>query len=146
MLRVRHTINTSKGVLLQFREYKATATRIENSADDVNTGKWLCIFSRPNYILEKSKILTLVISSKKKFTNEFKKFILSDFQKVEEVKENPIIKVTNGTITNVSRFVNEIRKSLRDNDIVKVNTLINHTFLELNTLQSKIIELEDKEK
>lgn len=146
MLRVRHTINTSKGVLLQFRDYKATANKIENSADDVNTGKWLCTFARPKSIFGKSGTVTLVISSKKEFTNEFKSFILSDFPKVESIKENPIIKVTNSTLTNISKLISKIRKSIEENEVVTVNTLINDTFSELNTLQSKIIELEKNKK
>jgi len=154
MLRVRHTVNTSNGVLLQFRDYKATANRIETIDEskvkapiDINTGKWLCTFFRPKLISKKPRMLTLVISSKKKFVEKFKKFVLSDFPKSkEESEEDTLIKVTNDIITNISKLVNEIRKSVTGHEIVQVNTLINHTFLELNTLQSKIIELEESKK
>lgn len=147
MIRVRHTINTPKGVLLQFRNYMVTANKVEiiedsqlSKRDTSQIGKWLCTFRRPKSVLNKPKIETSFINSKKKIIIEFRKFILSDFPKSEVGdEENPLIKATNGILNNVSKLVNKIRKEITDNKIAKVNTLINHTFLELNTLQSKII-------
>ena len=153
MLRVRHTVNTAKGILLQFRDYIVTANKVEvvddpklNRKIDRDIGSWLCTFRRPKSMLNKPKIETSFISSKKKVVNKFKEFILSDFPKTEEYEEIPLIKATSATLTNISKLSNEIRKSIKEQKIVKVNTLINHTFLELNTLQLKISELENPKK
>jgi len=148
MLRVKHIENTSKTVILQFRDYKTDAHKIEIGEDQkINKtianyiGSWLCKFERPFPINNKPIRETAFIKNKKKIVGEFKKFIMSDFpsQIDKENKEKiALIESTNLIINDINKNIHELRKAIDKIDILKINTLINDTFLALTILQKKI--------